>query len=97
MDRALDGSLSPGRSVAAIGGMEAAQEAILALMEGRFPGKIIIFPQISGLPLMGLDELVQEHPEFADHLGAGYTWTAGAERFLIETFWRPEQQIGSRP
>ena len=86
MHRALDGSLSPGHSVAAIGGIEAAQEAIVAMMEGRYPGKIVIFPQISGLPLMGLDELAQHYPEIARYLGEGDTWNKEAERALIERF-----------
>ena len=88
MHRALEGSLSPGHSVAAIGGMEAAREAILAMMEGRYPGKIVIFPQISGLPLIGLDELEGQYPDIASHLGKGNTWTADAERVLIETLSR---------
>jgi threonine dehydrogenase-like Zn-dependent dehydrogenase len=46
--------LSPGRSVGAIGGMRAAKEGIQAMIDGRYSGKIIIFPQIHDLPLMGL-------------------------------------------
>ena len=47
--------LLPG--VAAIGGMNAAQAGIEAMMDGRYPGKIVIFPQIPELPLMGLDAM----------------------------------------
>ncbi len=57
--------LSPNRSVAAIGGMEAAREGIRAMIEGRYPGKIVILPQISGLPLTGLPELKETQPEVA--------------------------------
>lgn len=90
MRRALDGSLSPGRSVAAIGGMEAAQAGVEAMMESRYPGKIVIFPQIQGLPLLGLDELAEHLPDIAAHLGPGHVWTQEAERALIEHFWQPE-------
>lgn len=86
MERALAGSLSPSRSVAAIGGIEAAQDGIEAMMEGRFPGKIVIFPQISGLPLLGLDELEEHLPNIAQHLGANEAWTLAAEHALIEQF-----------
>jgi len=87
MARALDGSLSPERSVAAIGGMETAQEAMAAVMEGKYPGKIVIFPQLHGLPLLGLDELAGALPEVGAKLGPGHVWTDEAEAALIEMFW----------
>ncbi len=89
MQRALDGSLSPERSVAAIGGMNAAQEGLVAMMEGRYPGKIVIFPQILDLPLVGLDELEGVLPEVATRLGPGNVWTEAAEAALIERYWEP--------
>ena len=86
MDRMLAGTLSPGRSVAAIGGIEAAQDGVVAMMEGTYPGKIVIFPQISNLPLTGLDALHESFPQIAKHLGQGNSWTAEAEAALFETF-----------
>lgn len=88
MERALAGDLSPGRSVAAIGGMNAAREGLEALMEGRYPGKIVIFPQIMDLPLMGLDELQERLPEVGAKLGPGNIWTKEAEAALIERAWQ---------
>lgn len=87
MQRALEGSLSPGRSVAAIGGLETAQQALVAVMEGSYPGKVVVFPQIRNLPLMGLDELPEKLPEVAEKLGEGGLWTQEAEQALIEKFW----------
>ncbi|MBE2202220.1 MAG: zinc-binding dehydrogenase [Anaerolinea sp.] len=87
MARALDGSLSPERSVAAIGGMETAQEAMAAVMEGKYPGKIVIFPQLHNLPLLGLDELPAKLPEVGAKLGPGNVWTDEAEAALIELLW----------
>ena len=49
--KTLAGQLEPRRALAAVGGMEAAQEALRALVEGRFPGKIVIFPALRDLPL----------------------------------------------
>jgi threonine dehydrogenase-like Zn-dependent dehydrogenase len=85
---ALAGELSPNQSMAAIGGMQAAQEGIRAMMEGRFPGKIVIFPQINQLPLTGLSELKNVSPEVAEVLGPGDTWTRLAEAALIENWWK---------
>ena len=88
MHKALDGSLSPARSVAAIGGMNAAQAGIEAMMDGRYPGKIVIFPQIPNLPLMGLDELAEKLPDVAAKLGEGDVWNNEAEEALIEAYWQ---------
>jgi threonine dehydrogenase-like Zn-dependent dehydrogenase len=88
--KTVAGDLSPNRSVAAVGGMEAARDGVEAMMEGRYPGKVVIFPQISGLPLMSLAELKASYPTVADKLGEGDIWTAQAEAALVEAFWQVE-------
>ena len=90
MDRALEGSLSPGRLVAAIGGMNVAPEAMRAVMDGRYPGKIVIFPQIPNLPLLGLDQLTETMPDIAAKLDEDGFWTNEAEAVLIEKYWPQE-------
>ena len=92
LDRSLAGALSPELSVAAIGGLNTAKEGFSALMEGRFPGKIIIFPQIEDLPLMSLDEVAEKLPEVGAKLGQGNAWTLEAEAELFERFWQPGVQ-----
>ena len=89
MERAREGALSPGRSVAAIGGIETARQAMEAVMDGRYPGKVVIFPQIHNLPLMSLDELKEKLPEVAARLKEGGVWTNEAEETLIEKLWDP--------
>ena len=89
MRRALESALSPGRSVAAIGGIEEARNALVAVMEGTYPGKVVIFPQIHNLPLMSLEEVKEKLPEVAARLGEGDVWTPEAEDALIEKFWNP--------
>ena len=80
------GQLAPGRAVAAVGGMEAAPDGLRALMEGRFAGKIVIFPQLRGLPLTSIEELAARDGEFAAELGEGGTWTTGAEAVLFARY-----------
>ena len=87
LKKALNEELNPNRSVAAIGGMEAARDGIEAMMNGVFAGKIIIFPQISGLPLSSLDELETCFPKIAEKLGENNLWTIEAEKALIEEFY----------
>ncbi len=88
IDKAKLGELSPNRSLAAFGGIEAARDGVQAMLDGLFAGKIMIFPQLTGLPLVGLDELPERYPEIAERLGDGSVWTAAAEEALIERFWQ---------
>ena len=91
MNRRVAGTLSPGRSVAAIGGLETASEAIQSVMDGKYPGKVVVFPQIHNLPLMSLKEVEEKLPEVAAKLGEDLMWTNEAEEALIEKFWqKPE-------
>jgi threonine dehydrogenase-like Zn-dependent dehydrogenase len=80
------GELSTNRSVAAIGGLEAAYEGLAGVKEARFTGKVMIYPQIKGLPLTSLEELAETLPEVAAKLSPQGAWTREAERALIERY-----------
>jgi len=88
LEQAFKGSLSPGRSVGAIGGMQVTKEGIEAVIKGKYAGKIVIFPQIDDLPLIGLDELGDVIPEVAKKLEPGNMWTKDAEQALFEKYWK---------
>jgi threonine dehydrogenase-like Zn-dependent dehydrogenase len=85
--KTLAGELEPRRALAAIGGMETAAEALQALVDGRFPGKIVVFPQLTGLPLTGLAELAED-PEIGPLLGSDGSWTAAAEQAVFARYGR---------
>ncbi len=85
VDLADRGELSPGSIVGAVGGMRAAKDGLQALVDGSYSGKVLIFPQIHDLPLMGLHELHEKLPEVAQALGPGDTWNDAAERALFES------------
>ena len=87
IQKALNKKLNLNRSVAAIGGMEVARDGLEAMMHGVFAGKIVIFPQISGLPLLSLSELKMRFPKIAEKLGKNNLWTIEAEKELIEELW----------
>jgi len=95
IEKAIRGELAPGRAVAAVGSMEAAPEGLRALMEGRYAGKIVIFPQLRGLPLTSLAELAARDPAFASALGTGGTWTRDAEALLFAKYL-PAPAVGVR-
>jgi threonine dehydrogenase-like Zn-dependent dehydrogenase len=90
VEKTLIGQLSPGRALGAVGGLDAAAEGLRALVEGRFAGKIVIFPQLSDLPLSSLAELAAREPEVGAALGEGGTWTRAAEDALFARHRTPE-------
>jgi hypothetical protein len=83
LEQMESGQLQTRASLAAIGGMKAAHEGIKALMEARFPGKTVIFPQIPDLPLMSLAELKEKFPTVYAKLEGGRFWTKEAEEELL--------------
>ena len=85
VDLANQGELSPGSIVGAVGGMRAAKDGLQALVDGSYSGKVLIFPQIHDLPLMGLDELKEKLPDVAAKLGPGDTWNDEAEKALFDS------------
>ena len=85
VDLATRGDLSPGSIVGAVGGMRAAKDGLQALVDGSYSGKVLIFPQIHDLPLMGLDELTEKLPEVAEKLSPGGTWNDEAEAALFDS------------
>jgi len=87
--KTLAGTLSPARSVGAVGGMDAALDGLRAMLEGRYAGKVLIFPQARGLPLTAIGELAETEPDIAARLGPGGVWTSAAEAALLARYWSP--------
>jgi threonine dehydrogenase-like Zn-dependent dehydrogenase len=77
------GSLSPNRSVAAIGSLEAARDGMQALMDTTYPGKVVIYPHIKPLPLTAIGDLKETLPAVYARLKDGREWTNEAEAELL--------------
>jgi threonine dehydrogenase-like Zn-dependent dehydrogenase len=75
--------LSPNRSVAAVGSLDAALDGFGAVMEAEFPGKVVIFPQIKDFPLTSLAELKEKLPTVYAKLKDGREWTVEAEEEFL--------------
>jgi threonine dehydrogenase-like Zn-dependent dehydrogenase len=77
-------ALSTNKSVAAVAGLEGVAEGLRAVADGRFPGKVVIFPNLSQpLPLTTLAELKERLPGVYARLGEGESWTVEAEAELL--------------
>ncbi|RIK36076.1 MAG: alcohol dehydrogenase, partial [Chloroflexi bacterium] len=76
--------LSPNKSVSAVAGLEGVADGLRAVAEGRFPGKVVIFPNLSKpLPLTALPDLKATLPTVYAKLGEGESWTQAAEEELL--------------
>lgn len=78
------GYLSPNRSVKAVGSLSAARDGLEAVRDARFPGKVVIFPQIKDFPLTPLPELKERLPSVYAKLKDGHEWTIEAEKEFLE-------------
>lgn len=75
--------LSPNRSVAAIGSLEAAWDGLQAVQDTTYPGKIVIYPRIRHLPLTAVNDLGDVLPTVHEKLRNGTEWTTEAEAELL--------------
>ena len=79
--------LSTNRSVAAIGSLSAAKDGMQALIDAKYPGKVVIYPNIRELPLTAVADLEKILPNVAAKLKNGRTWTKEAEKVLLEEMY----------
>ncbi len=79
-------ALSTNSSVSAVASLEGVDEGLRAVAEGRFTGKVVIYPQIKSLPLTPIEELETILPTVYEKLENGRVWTIEAEEeFLRQT------------
>lgn len=78
------GELPTRNSMAAVGGIDAMAEGVRGAKEARFPGKIVIFPQIE-MPLTALTDLDKILPNVFAKLKDGKFWTKEAEEELLRS------------
>jgi len=79
-------ALESNRSVAAIGGLDAAHLGLKSVKEASYPGKIIIYTQVPSFPLTPLEKLAETEPDIAAHLSEDGSWTNETERAFLEKY-----------
>jgi D-arabinose 1-dehydrogenase-like Zn-dependent alcohol dehydrogenase len=85
MEKSAAGELSPAQAVAAICGMRAVPDGMRAVAEQRYAGRVLIYPQLTDLPLLSLADLACALPRVHAQLIDG-AWTINAERVLLESY-----------
>ena len=80
------GNLATANAVAAVGGLDAARDGMQGLMDGRFPGKMVIFPQVESFPLTALADLRTAAPSVFKLLGPAGDWTREAEAEFLRLY-----------
>jgi L-sorbose 1-phosphate reductase len=86
IDKVRVGHLSTASAVAAIGGINAAKDGIQGLIDRRFPGKMVIFPQVTSFPLTALPDLEKVAPSVFARLAPDGTWTREAEMEFLQLY-----------
>ncbi|MBN1811559.1 MAG: alcohol dehydrogenase catalytic domain-containing protein [Anaerolineae bacterium] len=83
LHQAETGVLSPNRSMAAVGSLDAAKEGLQAVQDTAYPGKIVIYPNIRDFPLTAVPDLKDELPSVYAKLKNGREWTVEAEEEFL--------------
>jgi len=77
------GELDPNLSVVAVAGLSAAKEGLDGVMHSRFPGKVVIYPQVLDFPLTMLTDLKDRLPSVYEKLGTNESWSVEAEEAFL--------------
>jgi threonine dehydrogenase-like Zn-dependent dehydrogenase len=83
LHQAESNTLSPNRSVAAVGSLSAARAGLQAVQDTAFPGKVVIYPHIKEMPLTALPDLKDKLPSVYARLKDGREWTVEAEEEFL--------------
>jgi D-arabinose 1-dehydrogenase-like Zn-dependent alcohol dehydrogenase len=83
LHQAETGVLSPNRSVAAVGSLDAAKEGLQAVQDTVYPGKIVIYPNIKDFPLTAVPDLKDKLPSVYAKLKDRREWTVEAEKEFL--------------
>jgi len=78
------GRLDPNLSVVAVSGLRDTKQGLAGVIHQRFPGKVVIYPQVLDFPLTLLSDLKDALPRVYAKLGANESWTVAAEEAFLE-------------
>lgn len=87
MQKIMNKTINPDDNIAGIVGLNELKNALIAVNNGDFPGKLIVYPQLEELPLMSLKEIKDDEQKLATYIEK-YGWSREAEQILYEYYKR---------
>ncbi|MGI6376818.1 MAG: alcohol dehydrogenase catalytic domain-containing protein [Anaerolineae bacterium] len=84
LNEAESGRLDPNLSVVAISGLRDTKQGLDGVIHQRYPGKVVIYPQVLDFPLTLLSDLREALPNVYARLGPNESWTVAAEEAFLE-------------
>lgn len=86
------GLLNPDINVAAIGGINNGKKAVQAVLNGKYPGKVIIYPFLENLPLTDLEDAKTLNKEIYN-LVQKEGWSRKAEKLLENLYAQKKVEL----
>ncbi len=86
LNMAETGKLSPVSALAAVGGMNELKNGLQAVIDARFPGKTVIFPECENLPLIQVGDLTELSPEINATLDKNGRYTMKTEKIILQKY-----------
>ena len=80
------GKLEPVTALAAVGGMRSLKTGLEAVINAKFPGKVVIFPNCEHMPLTPVQNLAELAKGIGDTLDNNGFYTAATEEKLLEKY-----------
>jgi threonine dehydrogenase-like Zn-dependent dehydrogenase len=86
LDLAESGSLQPVTALAAVGGMKDLKKGLDAVINAKFPGKTVIFPNCPDMPLTPIEEISDLADGVKESLSEDGFYTQGTENKLLDKY-----------
>jgi len=86
LDRAEAGDLQPVTALAAVGGMKSLKEGLQAVIDAKFPGKTVIFPNCPDMPLTPIDNISDLADGIDSTLDKSGFYTLDTEKELLKKY-----------
>ena len=83
---AESGKLQPVTALAAVGGMKSLKEGLQAVIDAKYPGKTVIFPNCPDMPLTAIDDISSLANGIKDSLDKNGFYTLKTEEILLEKY-----------
>lgn len=87
LDLLQKGELDADSAVAAVAGIEAARQALDLVMRGAFLGKTALYPALTNLPLLTLEQLGERYPSVRAAMKEQKYWCRDAEKELFKVYF----------